>query len=90
MQTTAELPTQQIEFVKKGQVTIPKSYRDKYSIEPGGKGTIVDLGGAILITPTESTIPNLLTQLCEQLGTADMSLEDMVAEMRRIRDTPED
>ncbi len=78
-----------IEFIKKGQVTIPKRIRESLDIEPGQKGTLIEVGGAILILPRPSQIPALFDEVREGLGTSDMSLEEMVLEMRRIRESNE-
>lgn len=86
----ADSPTaayETIEFIKKGQVTIPKRIRDAFHLEPGQKGTLINLGGALLILPRKSQIPDLFDEVREGLGTAEMSLEEMVLEMRRIRET---
>lgn len=76
-----------IEFIKKGQLTIPKRIREAYGIEPGRKGTLIDLDGALLILPQPSQIPALFDALRADLGTGDMSLEEMVEEMRNIRES---
>lgn len=76
-----------IEFIKKGQVTIPKRVREALDIAPGQKGTLIEVGGAILILPQRSEIPALFDEIRDGLGTADMSLEEMVGEMRRIRES---
>lgn len=78
-----------VEFIKKGQLTIPKRIRDTYRIEPGQKGTLIDLNGAILILPRQSALPRLLDDVREGLGTSEMSLEEMVQEMRGIRESSE-
>ena len=56
-------------------------------IEPGQKGTLIELNGAILILPHRSQIPALFDEIREGLGTSDMSLEEMVREMRSIRES---
>lgn len=76
-----------IEFIKKGQVTIPKKIREAFGIEPGQKGMIFEVGGALLILPQPSKIPVLLAEISDGLGTSKMSLEEMVLEMRRIRES---
>ena len=80
-------PYETIEFVKKGQVTIPKRIRDAFSIEPGQKGALIELSGALLILPRQSQIPALFDEIRDGLGTSEMSLEQMVLEMRRIRES---
>ena len=76
-----------IEFIKKGQLTIPKRVREALDITPGQKGTLIELNGAILILPQQSQIPALFDEVREGLGTSDMSLEEMVREMRSIRES---
>ena len=76
-----------IEFIKKGQLTIPKRVREALDIMPGQKGTLIELNGAILILPQRSQIPALFDEVREGLGTSDMSLEEMVREMRSIRES---
>ena len=76
-----------IEFVKKGQITIPKKIRDAFHIEPGQKGMLFEVGRALLILPQPSKIPALLAEISDGLGTSGMSLEEMVLEMRRIRES---
>lgn len=87
--TTQETPSayETIEFVKKGQVTIPKKIREAFGIEPGQKGMLFEVGGALLILPQPSRIPALLAEISDGLGTSEMTLEDMVLEMRRIRES---
>jgi len=76
-----------IEFIKKGQLTIPKRIREAYGIEPGRKGMLIDLDGALLILPQPSQIPALFDEMRACLGTSEMSLEEMVEEMRKIRES---
>lgn len=59
----------EIEFVKKGQVTIPKRLRDEYNITPGSKGVLIPLDGAFLIVPGKPQTPVLLDLIREDLGT---------------------
>ena len=75
-----------VEFIKKGQLTIPKRIRDAYRIEPGQKGTLIELDGALLILPQPSQTPALFDEVRVGLGTAEMSLEEMIGEMRKIRE----
>ena len=76
-----------IEFIKKGQVTIPKKIRESIGIEPGQKGVIMEVGGALLILPQPSGIPALLAEISDGLGTSEMSLDEMVLRIRRIRES---
>lgn len=76
-----------IEFIKKGQVTIPKRIRERLDIEPGQKGTLIEMSGALLILPRRSQTPALFDEVRDGLGTGGMTLEEMVLEMRRIRES---
>jgi AbrB family looped-hinge helix DNA binding protein len=76
-----------IEFISKGQVTIPKHLREDYNIEPGSKGVLIPIPGAMILVPHQPKTPDLLNRIREGLGTENTSLEDMVAELRRIRET---
>jgi bifunctional DNA-binding transcriptional regulator/antitoxin component of YhaV-PrlF toxin-antitoxin module len=82
-----ESVVEEIEFISKGQVTIPKRLRDSYHIQPGLKGFLIPIPGAMILVPTEPKTPVLLDKLREGLGTQDMSLAEMIAEMQRIRET---
>jgi len=80
-------PAVSIEFVKKGQLTIPKRVRDEYGITEGQKGSLIELEGGFLILPNPSRIAPLLSELRAGLGTSEMSLEEMIAELRTIRES---
>lgn len=86
MTSVAATAMQDIEFVKKGQVTIPKAIRDIFNIAEGQKGVIAVVGEAIVIMPTKPRTTELFERLGEGLGVSDMSLEELIAEMRQIRE----
>jgi len=77
--------SQEIEFIKKGQVTIPKIIRDMLGIAEGQKGTISVVGEAIMIVPSKPKTTELFEQLGEGLGMSNMSLDELLVEMRQIR-----
>jgi len=79
--------TETVEFISKGQITIPKRLRDDYHIEPGQKGTLIPIPGAMILVPQQARTPDLFDEIRTGLGTEDMSLEDMIAEMRGIRES---
>lgn len=76
-----------IKFTKTGRVTIPKRIREALSIRQGQKGALIELSGALLILPRLPRTPALFDEVRDGLGTSDMSLEGMVSEMRRIRES---
>lgn len=75
-----------IEFIKKGQITIPKKVRQDYNIVPGQKGMLIELAGGFLILPVQSEIPSALSEIRHELNTDDMSLAEMLKELRSIRE----
>ena len=76
-----------IEFISKGQVTIPKHLREDYHISPGQKGMLIPIPGAMILVPQQSKSTLLFDEIRAGLGTEEMSLEEMVAELRRIRES---
>ena len=76
---------EEIEFISKGQITIPKHLREDYNIHPGLKGTIIPIPGAMILVPGQPKTPDLFQKIAEGLGTEEMSLEEMLVEMQQIR-----
>lgn len=75
-----------VEFIQKGQMTVPKKLREQYNITPGSKGTIVPMNGGFLVLVDEAKTPELFDKIRDELETGDMSLEEMLVRMRRIRE----
>ena len=67
--TTADLP---VEFLattylgEKGQLTIPKQYRDLLTLETGAPIAVLQLGEGLLLIPEQARF----RQLCERISTA--------------------
>ena len=76
-----------VAFIQKGQMTIPKKLREAYHIEPGSKGVVVPMNGGFIVLVDEPKTPALFDQIRDDLAIGDMSLEEMLMRMRRIRDT---
>ncbi len=75
-----------IELAQRGQVTIPKSLREQYNWETGQQFSIIDLGGVVVMSPRTSKVVALANQLRDNLIKDGATLEDMLAELRRIRE----
>jgi len=75
-----------IELAQRGQVTIPKSLREQYNWETGQQFSIIDLGGVVVMSPRTSKVVALANQLRDDLIKDGATLEDMLAELRRIRE----
>lgn len=75
-----------VEMAQRGQVTIPKAIRDRYNLEPGQKMSVVDIGGALVLTPKKLVVDDLCDRLCEELAQSGGTLEEMLADLRAIRE----
>lgn len=80
---------QTLEIAQRGQMTIPKSLRDKYGLKAGRKMTLIDLGGYFVLSPSESRIDVLCDSLRDDLLDSGATLEEMLAELHKMRATGE-
>lgn len=72
---------------KRGVVTLPKDFREKYGIEEGDALHLVDLGGGTFaVTPMMPTIPSLVEEIAAIRDQEGVSLEDLLAGLRRERE----
>ena len=81
----------QAEISQRGQVTIPKEVRDKYGLAYKSGVDIVDMDGSILFVPRETAaavdrMHSNFDRVRDELVAADVSLDDMMAALQRIRD----
>ena len=76
-----------VEIAKHGQVTIPKSLRERYSIRAGQRFTLIDLGGAFLLSPRVSKVNGLADGLRDETLATGTSLEQMLTELRSRRES---
>ena len=87
--TAVELP---VEFLattylgEKGQLTIPKQYRDLLTLETGAPIAVLQLGEGLLLIPEQARF----RQLCESIATAfarhDISAEQVLAGLPEARE----
>jgi len=77
-----------IQMRKKGSITIPKSIRQKYTLDENDPLTLVDLGDGIFISPKKSVLPELVTQIENLRKKHGVSLDDLiqgVVEQRNLK-----
>jgi AbrB family looped-hinge helix DNA binding protein len=80
--------TQIIEVARRGQITIPKSVRDRFGIEDGHKYDFRALeGGVLVLTPKPAKAAAALSELRETLIARGATLEEMMKELRSLRET---
>ncbi len=77
-----------VEIARRGQITIPKPLRDKLGIEDGHKYGLRALeGGILVLTPQTGRSSAALLQLRTALLDKGASLDMMLAELRRKRES---
>jgi len=77
-----------IEVARRGQITIPKEIRDRLGIEEGQKyGLRVLEGGVLILTPRSGRATLALSQLRNTLINQGASLDEMLEELRRLRES---
>ena len=76
-----------VELAQRGQVTIPKILRDQHQWGTGQQFTLLDMDGVVVMSPKESKIDALANQLRDNLIEEGATLEEMLAELRRARET---
>ena len=79
------------EVSQRGQVTIPKLVRDKYGLMHGSEIDIIDLEGSIMLVPRETSdavnrMHENFDRIREELIAADVTLDDMMESLRRVRE----
>ncbi len=76
-----------VELAQRGQLTIPKPLRDLYQLTEGQKMTVVDIGGVFLVSPRQIRVDAHADALRDGLLAAGVTLEDMLGDLRRKRET---
>ena len=67
---------------QRGVLTLPKALRDRYKIKPGDVVTVIDLGGAFVISPRRSEVDRLADEISSTLAERGESLESMLISLR--------
>jgi len=75
-----------IRVAKRGTVTLPKSLRERYRIREGDGLTLLDLGGAFVVTTGRSRVDDRADRIAEALEEQGESLESMLQTLREERD----
>ena len=74
-----------IRVAKRGTVTLPKSLRDRYRIREGDGLTLLDLGGAFVLTTGRSQVDERADRIAEALEEQGETLESMLQTLREER-----
>jgi bifunctional DNA-binding transcriptional regulator/antitoxin component of YhaV-PrlF toxin-antitoxin module len=71
---------------QRGVLTLPKSLRDSYKLKSGDIVTVIDLGGAFVISPRRSEVDRLADEIGSVLAERGESLESMLTTLREERE----
>ncbi len=80
------MDTFQLQVAKRGLITLPKELRDANRIQDGDILTLVDLGGAFILTPRVLQVDKIADRLAEQWRAQGESLESMLQTLREVRE----
>jgi AbrB family looped-hinge helix DNA binding protein len=89
------MTTSAVEIIGEGQITVPKALRDKNGHQAGTKFDVVTVGNGYFLEPQEdgrspaSDIEAGFMEISRNLANQGVTLEDMLAELRRIRQRDE-
>ncbi len=76
-----------VEVARRGQITIPKNLRENLGIEEGQKYRLRALpGGVLILTPQYGRATVALAQIRSALIHKGASLEEMLTELRQMRE----
>lgn len=76
-----------IQVRQRGQVTIPRRLRESLAIEDGDTLTVLPVGETLVLVPRQLRTPELIDRLAEVLDESGMTLNDLLADLPRIRET---
>jgi AbrB family looped-hinge helix DNA binding protein len=75
-----------VRVAQRGVVTLPKSIREVYGLQPGDTLTLLDLGGVLLLSPRRSEVDALADRITQALTERGETLESMVHTLREERE----
>jgi len=70
-------PTMTIQVRGRGTLTLPASLREKYRLGEGDPLTVVDLDGALLLSPRVLVVPRLAAEMDRLRRARKLSLKDL-------------
>jgi AbrB family looped-hinge helix DNA binding protein len=75
-----------LQVAQRGVITLPKSIRERYRLNPGDALTLLDLDGVLVLSPARSKVDRLADQLAQDLAERGESLETMLQALREARE----
>ncbi|MCL0029766.1 AbrB/MazE/SpoVT family DNA-binding domain-containing protein [Dehalococcoidia bacterium] len=75
-----------LQMAQRGVITIPKSLRESYGMQPGDTFVLLDLGGVFVLSPQRSQIDAIADEIASQWAEDGQTLEGMLQALREERD----
>ena len=88
---TSPDPSLPIEYVatakigEKGQLTVPKEYRDALALEAGAPITILRLGSSLMLIPEQSRFRQLCDRIVDSFARHEIPKEDILETLPAVR-----
>lgn len=92
MPTTAAETAIPIEFLsttylgEKGQLTIPKQYRNSLALEAGAPIAVLQIGNGLLLIPEQARFRQLCDSIAEVFARHDVTADDLLATLPETRE----
>ena len=74
-----------LQMAQRGIITIPKSLRESYGMQPGDTFTLLDLGGVFVLNPRQSGIDTIAEKMAAQWVENGETVETMLQALREER-----
>lgn len=75
-----------VQVAQRGVVVLPKPLRQAYGLKPGDRLTLLDLGGAFILSPQASEVDALAERISGMLAQEGQTLESMLQVLREERE----
>lgn len=79
------MQTRTVQLRARGTLTLPARIRERYALEDGDPLTLVDLDGAILLSPRVSVVAKLAAEIEYLRKEAGLSVEELLAGVKEER-----
>lgn len=70
---------------EKGQLTVPKQFRDDLGLGSGAPFAVLRLGDGLILLPEQRRFERLCAQVCSRLTAAGLTSEDILATIPEAR-----
>ena len=78
--------TMTINITQRGVLTLPKSIRNRYKLNPGDSLTLLDIDGVLVLAPLRSEIDLLADRISRALLEKGETLDSMLIRLREERE----